>query len=130
MLELCRFYLFWIWLCYANFLCVKLFLCFFKKHKKKLELCRFCLIFLKFYVVKNTSSNIFLKNIEKVWDIEKVCNIAKFRQGKNARDPTFFYVKFFRWTGLTFPILFRSWCSLYQLKFVINFAKIQNKIST
>ena len=53
-----------------------------------LGLCRFCLDF--------------SKNIEKVWDTEKFCNIAKFRknQGKNDRVPTFFYVKVFTWTGL------------------------------
>ena len=45
---------------------------------------------------------IFQKNIEKVWDIEKFCDVAKFRknQGKNDRVPIFFYVQFFRWTGL------------------------------
>ena len=45
---------------------------------------------------------IFQKNMEKVWDIEKICNIAKFRknQGKNNRVPIFFYVKVFRWTRL------------------------------
>ena len=47
---------------------------------------------------------IFQKNIEKVWDIEKICNIAKLgkNQGKNDRVPTFFYVKVFRWTRLLF----------------------------
>ena len=45
-----------------------------------MELCHFCL-------------DLFL-NIEKVWDIEKFCNIAKFRKGKNDIVPTFFYVKF------------------------------------
>ena len=44
----------------------------------------------------------FSKNIEKVWDIEEFCNIAKFRknQDKNDRVRTFFYVQVFRWTGL------------------------------
>ena len=44
----------------------------------------------------------FQKNIEKVWDIEKICKIAKIRKNevKNDRVPTFFYVKVFRWTGL------------------------------
>ena len=34
------------------------------------------------------------KNLEKVWDIENLCNIAKFRKmkSKNDRVPTFFYV--------------------------------------
>ena len=54
---------------------------------------------------------IFQKNIEKVWDIEKFCNIAKFRknQGKNDRVPSFFYVQVFRWTGLLTNIAYMFW---------------------
>ena len=52
----------------------------------------FFYVFSKIYVVKNTS----------MWDIEKICNIVKFRKNhdKNNRVPTFYYVKVFRWTGL------------------------------
>ena len=77
-----------------------IFLCVFKnlfskKHKyfwKHIEKCWDSVVF----------ALIFQKNIEKVWDIEKICNIAKFRknQGKNNRVPTFFNVKLFRWTRL------------------------------
>ena len=43
----------------------------------------------------------------KVWDIEKVQDITKFRknQGKNNRVPTFFYVKVFRWTPKIYCII-------------------------
>ena len=100
------------------------FLCFFWKNiKKLLGICWFCLVFfLKFYVVKNTSTDIFLCpklfwNIEKVWDIENFCHIAKFQnnEGKNNRVRTFFYIQVFRWTQLTsktfiFPILYYIIC--------------------
>ena len=72
---------------------------------------------------KNTSPITFLdfskKNIEKVWDIEKICNIAKFRKikAKNDKVPTFFYVKVFRWTGLrSLPIPARKVLNVQKLK--------------
>ena len=44
---------------------------------------------------KRQSPNLFLCFSEKiVWHIVNFCNIAKFREGKNDRLPTFFYVKF------------------------------------
>ena len=67
---------------------------FFKNQGKNNRVPTFFYVFSKIYVVKNT--------IFQVWDIEKICNIAKFRknQCKNDRVPTFFYVKIFRWTRL------------------------------
>ena len=45
-----------------------------------LGLCHFCLIFLKLYVVKNTSPNVFLKhNCKPLHDREQVHSKAGFR---------------------------------------------------
>ena len=85
---------------------------FLKKHRKMLGLCRFCLIFLKFLIVKTlVCTDIFLCpklfskffwNIEKVWNIEKFCNIAKSRKikAKMTESQHFSMLKFFRWTQL------------------------------
>ena len=44
----------------------------------------------------------FSKNVEKVWDIETICNIAKFwkKSSKKQRSPKIFLVKVFGWTCL------------------------------
>ena len=98
MLGLCRFCLafFWIWLCYRFFLCPKLFLCVLKKlcskkHKyfwKNIEKCWVTVVF---------ALN-FQKNIEKVWDIEKICNVAKFRKNQGKNDK---HSRTFKWFCLT-----------------------------
>ena len=61
----------------------------------KIGTCVFYYIKFQKNEAKTTESQHFSeKNIEKVWDIEKFCNIDKFRKGKNDIVPTFFYVKF------------------------------------
>ena len=121
-MGLCHFCLHFleIWLCNKLFLCPKLFLCFKKTWKKfgtKKTVCTCVFYYIKCQKnkAKTTESKhfpiFFNKNIEKVWDIENFCNIAKFRklrQKKNDRVPTFFYVKVFRWTGLILDLQYFS----------------------
>ena len=70
---------------------------------------------------------IFQKNIEKVLDIEKVWDIQKKSRQKRHRDPTFFYVKVFRWTGLmSSKCLVKNLTPIYKIN---CFKKMSKKVN-
>ena len=127
MLGLCCFFLifFWIWLCYRIFLCPTLFLCFFSKSMQKRQSPNIFLCFFKNLCSKKHRdfwkniekcwdsvlfALIWQENIEKVWDIEKFCNIAKFRkkQPKTTESQHFSTLKFLDGHTLNLSFLLHS----------------------
>ena len=106
----------WIFLCPIIFLCFFKNLCSentssFEKPQKNVRTLSFLPWFDK-------------KNIEKVWDIEKLYNLAKFR--KKIKPKTAESKQVFRWTRLYFALkksTFRSLRLLEFFKFSFHLAK-------
>ena len=95
---------------------------FLKKHRKMLGICWFCLVFLKFYVVKNTSTDIFLcpklflplKKHRKSLEHRKFLSHSQILKNQG----TFFYVNIFRWTQLKYPSFGGVFCAVQGLAWV------------